>query len=159
MSELPLAEATLKALLAESSSSSPSSSPGASFRVGPGVLRAPPPVHKTAPPKAQRSADDDDAGHKDTDKDTGDLLGELVDMVLVGADDADSGQPEVHLKFKADVFGGLHLRLIRQRDGLVAHFVVGDAAARRAVVDHVNELVAHLKARGFSIVAHDLVVA
>ena len=91
--------------------------------------------------------------------DTGDLLGELVDMVLVGADDSDSRHPEVHLQFKADVFGGLHLQLQKTPEGLVATFSVADAAARRAVVDQVDGLLVHLKQRGFSIVRHSVDVA
>ena len=72
-------------------------------------------------------------------------------MVLVGADDAGSGRPEVHLQFKSDVIGGLHLRLVRNDDSLQARFVVKDAATRRAVADHVDALVAHLRARGFAV--------
>ena len=80
------------------------------------------------------------------------MLGELVDMVLVGADEAKSGRPEVHLQFKSDVIGGLHLRLEKTDAGLHASFLVKDAATRRAVADHVDALVAHLRARGFAVV-------
>ena len=73
-------------------------------------------------------------------------------MVLVGADDAKSGRPEVHLQFKSDVFGGLHLRLEKSDAGLHARFIVQDAATRRAVADHVDGLVAHLRGRGFAVV-------
>ena len=159
MGELyPLAVSTLKALLAEksASSSSASSSSASSFRVGPGVLRAPPAVRR---PSGSVGEGVVDGGEDGEEKSTSELLGELLDMVLVGADDADSGLPEVHLQFKADVFGGLHLKLVKRKDGLDAQFIVADAAARRAVVDHVEELVKHLKTRGFTIVSHALVVA
>ena len=80
-------------------------------------------------------------------------------MVLVGADESGSGRPEVHLQFKSDVVGGLHLRLEKRDDGLHAQFIVKDAATRRAVADHVDALVAHLRGRGFSVVAARLEVA
>jgi hypothetical protein len=69
---------------------------------------------------------------------------------------SDSGLPEVHLQFKAEVFGGLHLRLVKRSDGLVASFGVADAAARRAVAGHVDDLIGRLRARGFAVVAHSL---
>ena len=146
----PVAVAALRALLGRGASST--SDALASFRLGPSVLRAPPAVRSRADVDAEMPSDDEE-------DDTGDLLGELVDMVLVGADDSDSRHPEVHLQFKADVFGGLHLRLQKTPEGLVATFSVADAAARRAVVDHVDALLAHLKQRGFSIVGHSVDVA
>ena len=125
------------------------------FRVGPGVLRAPAPLARRAPvadghdPVADgRGDDDDDDGRRDT----GALLGELTDMMLVGADDADSGRPEIHLQFKSDVVGGLQLRLVKKPEGLSAVFIVKDAATRRAVVGHVDALVARLRERGFTVV-------
>jgi hypothetical protein len=87
------------------------------------------------------------------------MLGELVDMVLVGADEAKSGRPEVHLQFKSDVIGGLHLRLEKTDAGLYASFIVKDAATRRAVADHVDALVQHLRARGFAVLEARLEVA
>ena len=126
----------------------------ATFRVGPGVLRAPAPLARRAPvadghdPVADGRDDDDDDGGRDT----GALLGELTDMMLVGADDADSGRPEIHLQFKSDVVGGLQLRLVKKPEGLSAVFIVKDAATRRAVVGHVDALVARLRERGFTVV-------
>lgn len=145
--DLPLATATLKLLLAERGGPSTTTAT-TPFRLGPAVLRAPPSTIR----RPEISSDDDD----DDDRDTADLLGELLDMVLVGADDADSGLPEVHLQFKASVFGGLHLRLVKRADGLAATFIVADAAARRAVADHVDALVVRLQERGFSLVSHEL---
>ena len=127
----------------------------ATFRVGPGVLRAPAPLARRAPvadghdPVADGRDDDDDDGGR---SDTGALLGELTDMMLVGADDADSGRPEIHLQFKSDVVGGLQLRLVKKPEGLSAVFIVKDAATRRAVVGHVDALVARLRERGFTVV-------
>jgi hypothetical protein len=148
----PVAVAALQALLGRGEATTTTSTTLSSFRLGPSVLRAPPAVRA-------RVDVDHDAGSSDDEDDTGDLLGELVDMVLVGADDSDSRHPEVHLQFKADVFGGLHLRLQKTPEGLVASFHVADAAARRAVVDHVDALLARLKQRGFAIARHSVDVA
>jgi hypothetical protein len=150
----PLAVAALHELLGRGvSATTPGTSALATFRLGPSVLRAPPAVRARPEPGGEFPIDGDDDG------DTGDLLGELVDMVLVGADDSDSRHPEVHLQFKAEVLGGLHLRLQKTPDGLVATFHVADAAARRAVIDHVDALLAHLQERGFSIARHSVDVA
>ena len=152
--DYPLARAALQELLAEkttTTATTTTTTTAATFRLGPAVLRAPPATVR-APVEMPDEDDDDD----DDEPATGDLLGELLDMVLVGADDADSGLPEVHLQFKADVFGGLHLRLVKRAAGLDANFIVQDAAARRAVADHVDALVAHLRARGFAVMAHEL---
>lgn len=146
----PLAAEALRLLLGRGDTAT--SALPASFRLGPSVLRAPPAVRSRA------EAAEADEGDDDVD-DAGDLLGELVDMVLVGADDSDSRVPEVHLQFKADVFGGLHLRLQKAPEGLVATFSVADAAARRAVVDHVDALLVRLRERGFAIVRHSVDVA
>ena len=149
--ELPLSTATLKRLLAEAGAldGAATTTP---FRLGPSVLRAPPPGVRRPDAPADVRGDDDDDGAPET----ADLLGELLDMVLVGADDADSGLPEVHLQFKASVFGGLHLRMVKRAGGLDATFLVKDAAARRYVSDHVDALVAHLKERGFALLSHEL---
>jgi hypothetical protein len=147
----PLARAALQRLLGgDGDGEAP---PLAAFRVGPAVLRAPVPRARAAP------GDDGDDGEGDDGEGSAggnDLLGELVDMVLVGADDSDSRHPEVHLQFKADVFGGLHLRLQKTPEGLVARFTVADAAARRAVVGHVDELLARLRGRGFAVHRYDI---
>lgn len=122
----------------------------AAFRLGPAVLRPPPATSSLVRPPAG-GVDDARAQSDDTE-----LLGELVDMVLVGADDSTSRVPEVHLQFKADVFGGLLLRLQKQPDGLVANFVVSDAGARRAVAEHVEALLDRLRGRGFPVVRHSI---
>jgi hypothetical protein len=132
--------------------------PLAAFRVGPAVLRAPAPRARAAPGEAGDDGEDD-GDHRDGAHGGEDLLGELVDMVLVGADDSDSRHPEVHLQFKADVFGGLHLRLQKTPEGLVARFTVADAAARRAVVGHVDDLLARLRGRGFAVHRYDIDVS
>jgi hypothetical protein len=150
----PRCSAVLERLL--SSSSDRSSLPHAAFRVGPGVLRPPPVVARHAPPSSSSSSS---ASSTSEAPDTGEMLGELVDMVLVGADEAKSGRPEVHLQFKSDVIGGLHLRLEKTDAGLHASFLVKDAATRRAVATHVDALVAHLRARGFAVVEARLDVA
>lgn len=85
---------------------------------------------------------------------TEEMLGELVDMVFVSADEAAGGNAEVHLVFKAEVLGGLHMKLVKLPDGMHATFIVDDAAARRAVSDNIDGLVAHLKERGFTIASH-----
>jgi hypothetical protein len=141
----PRCSAVLESLVA--SSSSPSLPPTA-FRVGPGVLRPPPAVARQTPSPSSPPASASSAGETPT---TSALLGELVDMVLVGADEARSGRPEVHLQFKSDVCGGLHMRLEKADDGLHASFVVKDAATRREVADHVDGIVEHLRARGFAV--------
>jgi hypothetical protein len=156
----PLCTAALARLMSGSGSVLPSSI--AAFRVGPGVLRAPAPVAR----RSGRAASDDDDNYDDNDdndasgeRDTRALLGELTDMLLVGADDADSGLPEVHLQFKSDVVGGLHLRLVKKPEGLSAVFMVKDAATRREVAAHVDALVAHLRERGFSVLEARLEVS
>jgi hypothetical protein len=145
--------AALAALLAARAAPA---APTAPFRVGAAVFRAPPP--RRAPPPSTRASID--AGKTESsDDDVDDLLGELTDMMLVGAGDADSGHAEVHLQFKSDVFGGLHLRLIKKPEGLVAVFLVNDAATRRAVAAHVDALVARLRDKGFVVVEARLEVA
>lgn len=127
--------------------------PLAPFAVGPPVLRATPPRVRAARVDLARASGD----APDAPRDPGDP-GELVDLMLVGADDADSGSHEVHLLFKSDVLGGLHLILVRQPDGMRARFLVEDSAARRAVAAHLDDLVAHLRGRGFTILSHEIVV-
>jgi len=126
------------------------------FLVGPSVLRAPAP--RARENRDERPVDAGAAAPRAT-PDTEALLGELVDMVLVSADEAGSGRPEVHLQFKGDVVEGLHLRLVKGPDGLDATFIVSSAAARRAVVDHVDALVERLRDRGFAIARASLDVA
>jgi hypothetical protein len=139
----PRCRAALQRLL-QTSTTPPSLATGR-FRVGPAVLRPPPAVARPASiAKGPPTAPSDTPA-------TSALLGDLVDMVLVGADDTGSGRPEVHLQFKSDVLGGLHLRLEKRDDGLHARFVVDDAATRRAVADHVDALVEHLRSRGFAV--------
>ncbi|HEY1100481.1 MAG TPA: hypothetical protein VGF99_16190, partial [Myxococcota bacterium] len=141
--------AVLAQLLAEREASTTTASTTSSttaFRIGPGVLRAPPP--RRSSPAAPAAVDDDN----DTRGDVDDILGELTDMLLVGADEGRSGRPEVHLQFKSDVFGGLHLRLVKQPEGFSAIFVVDDASTRRAVAPHVEALVQRLRDKGFSVV-------
>ena len=149
----PRAQALLDRLLLAGARPSTSLAP---FAVGSSVLRAPPEVALPPAPRAQPLATDDARGQGATDE----MLGELVDMVFVGADQAaGAGHAEVHLVFKAEVLGGLHLRLVKMPDGMHATFVVDDAAARRAVVDHVDELIAHLQGRGFTIASHRVEIA
>jgi len=142
----PLNTATLTRLLAARSSSSSSST--TAFRIGPGVLRAPPRAARPAVADVDVAPDDD---NDEAAPDVDDMLGELTDMLLVGADEGRSGHPEVHLQFKSDVFGGLHLRLVKKPEGFSAVFLVDDAATRRAVADHVDALVARLRDKGFTI--------
>lgn len=156
----PLALAALARLAASSPASSPVSSASsatqsvAPFTVGSAVFRPPPAVAR--PVEVPNALPDalEEGGPSSTDA----MLGELVDMVFVSAEE-NHGQHEVHLVFKAEVLGGLHLKLVKKSDGMHATFVVEDAAARRAVIDHVEQLVAHLKTRGFHIVAHAIEVA
>ncbi len=125
------------------------------FVLGPSVLRAPASRVRATVTNDAPVHDDGPLAAKSTDA----LLGELTDMVLVSADDAHSGRPEVHLQFKGDVIEGLHLRLVKEKDGLAAFFVVQDALARRAVEPHVEALVARLRERGFSITSATLTIA
>jgi hypothetical protein len=149
----PHCMATLVQLLSATTTTATTTTTTTTFRVGPGVLRAPAPRARRAPvadghePVAPGRDDNDNKS-----RDTGAPLGELTDMMLVGADDADSGRPEVHLQFKSDVVGGLQLRLVKKPEGLSAVFIVKDAATRRAVVGHVDALVARLRERGFTVV-------
>jgi hypothetical protein len=124
------------------------------FTVGPGIMRAPPRVQRapvSTPPSRNPDEDDDDGAATGTDE----LLGELVDMVLVGADET-GGAPEVHLVFKASVLGGVHLRLVKEPEGLRASFLVDDSAGRRAIAAHADDLVARLRDRGFAVTGHDI---
>lgn len=141
-------------------------------RLGPSILRPPPDVARPPAPPV-RHLEEGAAAGSDGDARTEDLLGELVDMVFVSADDLEgegrgggpgdegrgSGQHEVHLVFKAEVLGGLHLRLQKTSEGMHATFVVEDAAARRAVLDHADGLVRHLRERGFRVVGHEVKLA
>ena len=147
----PLAKATLERLLCQAPAGQ-EPPPLTGFSIGPAVLRPPP--ERAAVGAAGPSLD------APTEPRTEEMLVELVDMVFVSADDeAASGRHEVHLVFKAEVLGGLHLKLVRMPDGMHATFVVEDAAARRAVVAHVDDLVRHLRERGFTIAQHQVELA
>ena len=146
----PKALAALERLLVLYGKPALAAAPAGPFVVGPAVLRAPPEV-------ARPAVDVPDAFEDAPPSATDEMLGELVDMVFVSAEE--SGHHEVHLVFKAEVLGGLHLRLRKMPDGMHATFVVEDASARRAVADHVDGLIDHLKGRGFSIAAHSIEVA
>ena len=130
---------------------------GTSFVLGPAVLRPPPALSRPAPLEvfgAAAGAHRDEQAHDATDR-----LGELVDMVLVGsAEDSAGGQPEVHLLFKASVFGGLHLRLRKTPEGMHVLFTVEDSTSRRLVAAHIDDLVHHLNARGISVASHEIQV-
>ncbi len=144
----PLALTTLAALDGPDAAQQ---TPPMPFRVGPAVLRAP--AHVVSTPQLEEVEEVVDAtaaaGH----------LGELVEMLLVTADESTTGSQELHLIFKADVLGGLSLRLQHTPQGLAARFTVTDATAQRAVEVHIDALVAHLRARGFAIVGHEIVRA
>lgn len=147
----PLARATLERLL-RAAPAGRAPAPLTGFAIGPTVLRAP-----REPSRIDTPGPSIDAP---TEPDTDGMLGELVDMVFVSADDeAASGRHEVHLVFKAEVLGGLHLKLVRQPDGMHATFVVEDAAARRSVAAHIDDLVRHLRERGFTIAHHAIELA
>jgi hypothetical protein len=147
----PRATAALKALVVDEAGGATLSS----FRAGPAIMRAPPALRARGAPASLAPASASSEGSSGA-QDMGDLLGELVDLVLVGADDSESRHPEVHLQFKADVWGGLHLRLQKTPAGLVARFLVADGATRRAVVDHIEALLERLRGRGFAIVEHSV---
>lgn len=152
----PRAEAALDRLLGSAAEPSAATAPLAGFTIGPAVLQRP--RERTALPAAAEplGVPLDPGGAPATDA----LLGELVDMVLVSADDEDSeGHPEIRLVFKAEVLGGLHLRLVKRPEGMHATFVVEDAAARRAVASFIDDLLAHLRTRGFAIVQHSIELA
>jgi 4-hydroxyphenylpyruvate dioxygenase-like putative hemolysin len=122
-----------------------------SRKVGPSILRRPAaPVQQKARPTRNDVVETVEAAEHD------DLLGELLDMVLVGGDG--EGRHEVHMTFRAEVFSGLQVVLKSEADGLVARFVVEDSASRRAVAAHVDDLVAHLRARNIRVVRHELVL-
>lgn len=130
---------------------------GTSFVLGPAVLRPPPALSRPAPVEVfgEPHRTDGNTGEQDTN----DKLGELVDMVLVGsAEDSAGGQPEVHLLFKASVFGGLHLRLRKTPSGMHALFTVEDATSRRLVAAHIDDLVHHLNGRGIAVASHEIQV-
>ena len=149
MTRYPLALAAVKRLLGEDAPP-----PVGPFTIGASILRPPPSV--AVPPS--RAADDDDADDADAEPtDTDALLGELVDMVLVG--DPDGGpKHEIHLVFKAEVLGGLHLRMQRRADGLFCTFLAADPNSRRMVEGHVDELLVRLRERGFKVAGHTVAV-
>lgn len=151
----PRATALLGRLLAARGVSTSDALSPTTFSVGPAVLRAPPPVMRRSDTSKPRKLDESLEGEGSTEE----MLGELVDMVFVSADEAKGGNAEVHLVFKAEVLGGLHMKLVKMTDGMHATFMVDDAAARRAVSDNVDGLVAHLKDRGFSIASHRIEVS
>ncbi|MCC7111876.1 MAG: flagellar hook-length control protein FliK [Deltaproteobacteria bacterium] len=155
----PLAEGALDRLLSAAPAPARAAAPLEPFAIGPAVLQRP-------PERTERPADPEplgvptDPGPDGGSGATEELLGELVDMVFVSADDeAARGHHEVHLVFKAEVLGGLHLKLVKMPDGMHATFVVEDAAARRAVASHLDDLVLHLRGRGFTIAQHQIELA
>jgi hypothetical protein len=149
----PIASAALDRLLGpEKKSGDAASDLRGNFTLGPSVLRAPPSKVSTPEPI--------DLEPQSEEPGTDEMLGELVDMVFVGADEeGSSGHPEVHLVFKAEVLGGLHLRLRKMPDGMHATFVVEDSAAKRAVASHIDDLIGHLRSRGFQIANHSIDIA
>jgi hypothetical protein len=148
----PLALAALERLTAHERADGNADAPLKAFSIGPSVLRPSPAL--SAPPSAPAPLSEDAEA-------PGDALdpGELVEMLLVGSEEAGSGHPEVHLVFKSDVLGGLHLILVKEPAGMRARFIVQDAIARRTVAAHLDDLVAHLRGRGFSIVSHEVELA
>lgn len=154
----PLAVQALARLLGDAGTGTGAAEPAlVAGPIGPQILRAPPEIQrKTEPDRGLVGPLDDDANPTRSD----DLLGELVDMVFVSAHDgtAPGEGSEVHLVFKAEVLGGLHLRLKKMTAGMQATFFVEDAAARRAVLAHVDGLVAHLQRRGFTISGHEVLI-
>jgi hypothetical protein len=82
--------------------------------------------------------------------------GELVDMMLVGSEADHGGPPEVHLVFRSDVLGGLHLVLTKHATGLRGRVLVEDASAKRNVAAHLDDLVAHLRGRGLTVDHFDI---
>lgn len=152
----PQAEAALERLLGAAPGKARPAAPLQPFAIGPAVLQRPPERVELPVEAEPLGVPGDDA----EDGATEELLGELVDMVFVSADDeAAQGHHEVHLVFKAEVLGGLHLKLVKMPDGMHATFVVEDAAARRAVASHLDDLVLHLRGRGFTIAQHRIELA
>lgn len=147
----PLAEAALRRLLGEPE---PQPAPpregedGAPFALGPSIMRPPPDIARARPAALQQ----DGEGAEDAPRSRTDLLMEdMVDMMLVGDDD---GSQQIHLVFKEEVFGGLHLKLERRPEGLFATFVVDDDTHRRGVEGQVAMLLSRLRSQGTRIAGH-----
>jgi hypothetical protein len=143
----PRALAVLAELaLPPSARAKPVDEPLERFQIGPSIMRPPPEVQ--APASVPRPVSLEGGPVRSQDE----LAAELVDMVLVGGEDG--GPPQVQLQFKADVFGGVLLMLKREDKGLLATFIVDDAASRRAILPHVDTLLARLTSRGMKIAGH-----
>jgi hypothetical protein len=127
--------------------------PPAPFSIGAAIFRPPPAVATPALDPQAEQADDEDGAPATTDE----LLGELVDMVLVG-DPEGGAKHEVHLVFKAEVLGGLHMKLEKRPTGLFATFLVDDASSRRMVEGRVDELLVRLRDKGFQVAGHAVTV-
>lgn len=127
----------------------------AAFSVGPAVTWAPPHIQRApSPPKPPSPGHPaGDPAEEPARARTEALLEDMVDVVLVGQGE---GKPEIHLSFKADIFGGLYLRLERRPEGLFAHFTVPDEHARRRVHGHLDDLLARLSQSGMRICGHQL---
>lgn len=117
--------------------------------VKPEVFRVPQPVI-TAPVVVEPAA------KIDLEK-TDERLSEMTDMVLVGSPD-ESGNPEIHLAFKSEIFGGFHLRMEKQAEGLFLHFSVDDAHGRRGVSGQAEAMIARLRARNIRVVGWGVVL-
>jgi hypothetical protein len=142
----PLAEAALLRLLGDGVPAPPRpGDDGEAFSLGPSIMRPPPGI--ALPPPAAADALEEDTPRSRTDL----LMEDMVEMMLVGDDE---GSQQIHLVFKEEVFGGLHLKLERRDEGLFATFLVDSDNHRRGVQGQVELLLARLRSRGTRIAGH-----
>ena len=71
---------------------------------------------------------------------------ELIDFFVYGKDDRTN---EVHIAFKKNVFYGAYLKLIFEKSGIIASFIVDNEEAQRAINSYGSDILAHLQKKGF----------
>lgn len=79
---------------------------------------------------------------------------EMLDTFLVGAEGENN---QVHLAFKEEVLGGMHVVLEQRPEGLFARFLVNDANARRAVEGSIDNLLVRFRDQGRAIVGYEVI--
>ena len=79
---------------------------------------------------------------------------EMLDTFLVGSEGANN---QVHLTFKEDVLGGMHVVLEQRDEGLFARFLVNDANARRAIEGSIDKLLLRFREQGKAITGYEVI--
>jgi len=106
-----------------------------SFQVGPSIAMRKNDVVTIPPPKPSK-------------KEAFPAGEQMLDAYFVGESDDES---QVHLAFKDEVLGGVHVVLEQQEEGLFARFITSDNNTRRLIESSVHVLLQRLKDKGLKV--------